>query len=166
MTSPRNTLDALGELDLGEQVNDLLRSVATRVTDEQGADWARKAVDEAGRAAQRRLDGLDRDMVLAGLRPLSRVTPELGRLGVRRLRAVLTALHADDPVRADEAFAAAEALTYAESRKAFKGDMLAVMDAEDQARADAKAIKKAIAAAGAEAFKAAIPFLLAVLTRS
>ncbi|MBX3465283.1 MAG: hypothetical protein KF878_00100 [Planctomycetes bacterium] len=162
----RNTLDSLAELDLSEQVHDLLRSVATRVTDDRAEGWAAQAIRQAQDAAQRRLDGLDRDMVLAGLRPLSRVTPELGRLGVGRLRAGLTLLHAGDSARADEALLAIEGLPHQERRRAFRDATLAVVDEADQRARDVAAVKRAIAAAGAEALRAAIPFLLAVLTRS
>lgn len=166
MSTGRNTLDALNELDLNEQVNDLLRSVAERVTDDKVAGWADKALREAQDAAKRRLDGLDEIMVLNALRPLGYVTPQIGRLGVRRMRAGLTALHAGDPARADAAFLAAEGLSYEERRKALRDATAAVVAEEDQTRADLAALKKAIVAAGAEAFQAAIPFLLAAMTRS
>lgn len=165
-TKPRNTLVELGELELHEQVADLGRSIAKRVTDDAVAGWAEDALRQAEDGAKRRLDGLDRDMVLAGLLPLKRIAPTVGRVGGKALRGFLLATYQDDPEKADAAFLAVEGATYEERRRMHHDATWGVVAEADQRKKDLAELKRAVLAAGAEAFKAAIPFLLAALARS
>jgi hypothetical protein len=163
---PRNTLEALAELDLLDQVQELGRSVAERVTDDAVKGWAEKAITQAEKAAQRRLNGLDRDMIVAGLQPLKRVTPAIGRLGAKSLKGFLAATFNGDTAAAEAALLAIEGASYNERRRIMHDASWGVVDEADQRKRDLAELKRAVLAAGAEAFKAAIPFLLAALARS
>lgn len=157
----RDTLADPGAPDHLKLIASLARSVDRLVSDDTVEGWAELAMEEARRAAIRRLDGAEERLAVEALDALKPLAGAMARQGKASLRAALERLAGGDQDGAREVWLAPDA-TWRERLIALRDMTVVAASESDATELDWRAFCDVLEAIGAGAVKA-LPFLVSAL---